>query len=382
MAGKPKPKPGGYAEVAFRDGQQATESLPLPVVYYPGHYGAFFAFSTLDAPSRLCLCSCAKPAVANFLALNANKRLHTYPHRVAPLDSGHFPLEIALRSLQATDPWSVLEFAPGICHRCNLARPSMNYCHPMYGGQFMQGFGWYVRQAFYRLGVEPRSKWTGSSNAGVTCLGHAALNMVCPDELLRLVNHERAAAMQYRQESDRLYAITSGPPRNDIRPDEVTYHQNVKLEEALDYIRLRRAAAQAERAITTFVENLVRQEFGFRNVGEGWVSEVLLSQLVSRLLPAHQVLRHHRPEWLEGLELDIYVPDLRLGIEYQGQQHFHAIEAWGGSTALARVQHNDGRKVELCRLAGVTLLTVDYTEPLMEDHVRSLLGNAISRGPA
>jgi hypothetical protein len=247
----------------------------------------------------------------------------------------------------------------------------------MYGGQFMQGFGWYVRQAFYRLGVSPGSRWTRPAGSDLTYLGHATLNAVCPDELLRMVDQERVVAMQYRREMDRLNALGDSPKRSDIGPGELTYRYNVKLEEASEYLRLRREAGRAKRAIKTFFENLARQEFGFRKVGEGWISEVLLSQLVSRLLPVHQVLRHHRPKWLEGLEFDIYVPDLRLGIEYQGQQHFHAIEAWGGRKALARVQHNDARKTELCRQAGVTLLTVDYTEPLMEDHVKSLLANVV-----
>ncbi len=376
MGGKRKPKPCGHTEVAHRDGQRTTESLPLPVVWYPGHYGTFFAFSSSDSPDRLYLCSCAEPAVANFLTLSADKPPNAYPHRMAPLDSFHFPLSIASRSIEADDPWDVLEFIPGICHRCNIARPSMNYCHPMYGGQFMQGFGWYVNQAFFRLGVDPRSRWRASAGEAVY-LGHSALEEVCPPELLGLIQRERNVVAEYRQESDRLNRMVGGPTRDDIGPDEVTFWHNVKLNEAADYRRLRREAAQAERAVTTFVENLVRQEFGFRDVGQGWVSETLLCQLVARLLPRHEVIRHYRPEWLEGLELDIFVPDLRLGIEYQGQQHFHAIEAWGGGEALLRVQQNDARKAGLCRMAGVTLLTVDYTEPLTEERVSALLGDLI-----
>lgn len=379
MAKKPKPVLIPHSGVAFRDGQQAVESLPLPIVYYPGHYGAFFAFASTGAPSRLYLCSCAKPAVANCIALNADRPRNVSADRMASLDSYNFPMEVSLRSLQVSDPWSVLEFAPGICHRCNLARPSMNYCDPMYGGQFMQGFGWYVKQTFYRYGVYPRGRWTGSSDNGLEYLGHTTLEDVCPDELLLMVKRERAVAVRHRREMDRLHAIAYGPERTDIAPDEITYWRNVRVEEASEYIRLRREAAHAERAITMFVENIVRQEFGFRKVGEGWVSELLLSQLVSRLMPGHQVVRHHRPEWLQGLELDIYLPDLQLGIEYQGQQHFHAIKAWGGEKGLARVQERDAKKKELCRRAGVTLLTVDYTEPLMEDYVRCLLEKVVPR---
>jgi hypothetical protein len=362
------PKPAKLVEVAFRNGQRATESLPLPIVLYPGHYGTFFAFASSDNPERFFMCSCAEPAIRNFLALKEEHPPNSDPNRMALLDSHHFPLNIASRSLQVEDAWSVLEFTPRICHRCNLVRPSMNYCHPMYGGQFIQGFGWYVNQVFYRNGVSPRT--------------HRVLDEVCPGELLRLIERKREVVAEYQRESDRLNVLLNGPDREDIAPDEVTYWHNVKLEEAEDYKRLRRLAAQATRAVTTFIENIVRKEFGFRKVGEGWVSETLLSQLVCRVLPDREVVRHYRPEWLKGLELDIWVPELSLGVEYQGQQHFHAIEAWGGKAALARLRKNDAKKLELCRQAGITLLTVDYTEPLTEEHVSSLLARSTQRAGA
>ncbi len=368
-----RPAAGGHTEVAYRDGQQAVESLPMPIVFYPGYSGAFFAFAGRDEPDRLYLCSCMKPAVANFLALCAEKPLNSYRHRMAPLDSSNFPLAVAVRSLETKDPWGAVEFAPKICHRCNVARPSLNYCHPMYGGQFMQGFGWYVNQAFYRLGMVARAAQGVSADGDTKSFGYSVLDEVCPEELVRLVEQERGAAEAYRQELDRLNRLVYGPSRGDIAPDEVTFWHNVKLEEAVDYTRLQREARQARRRVTTFVENVVRQEFGFRKVGEGWVSETLLWKIVCRLLPCHAVIRHHRPEWLEGLELDLYIPDLNLGIEYQGQQHFHAVKAWGGDAGLARVRKNDARKAELCRGAGVALLTVDYTESLTEEHVGEVL---------
>ncbi|MCX6096742.1 MAG: hypothetical protein NT125_08575 [Candidatus Bipolaricaulota bacterium] len=253
----------------------------------------------------------------------------------------------------------------------------MNYCHPMYGGQFMQGFGWYVNQAFYRLGVDPRARWESPGGGDATYVGHAFLPDLCPNRLRELVEREQSVTLEYRFEADRLLTLVRGPSRDDIKPDEVTFWSNVKIEESAEYTRLRRAAAQAARAVTAFVENAVRQEFGFRKVGEGWVSETLLSMLVSRLLPESEMLRHQRPEWLEGLELDIYLPALRLGIEYQGQQHFHPVEAWGGKSAPARVRLHDARKAELCRAADVILVTVDYTEPLTEEHLAERLAEAL-----
>jgi hypothetical protein len=370
--GKRKPKPERHAEVAFRDGQMATESLPLPLVLYPGHYGTFFAFAAADAPEQLYLCSCAKPAVANYLAMTTKQPENINPLRMAPLDCIHFPQALAICSLKTSDPWSVVSFADKICHRCNLTRPSMSYCHPMYGGQFLQGYGWYVNQAYYRLGVVPRAAYEISTGGGSASLVQSILDNVCPDELVQLVRKALSETQEYYEACVDNYFRVAGPDRRNLSPEEVR-RIGREFQESADCAPLRKRSVQSKREVSKFVENLVRQEFGCSKVGEGWVSESLLFKLVSRIVPSDEILRHHRPDWLESLELDIYIPELHLGIEYQGQQHFHAIEAWGGQEALTRVQQHDVRKLELCRTAGVKLLTVDYTEPLIEEHVRTLL---------
>ncbi len=86
-------------------------------------------------------------------------------------------------------------------------------------------------------------------------------------------------------------------------------------------------------------------------------------------------MRHHRPDWLEGLELDIFVPSLNLGFEYQGQQHFHPVEIWGGSKGLEDLQERDAHKAKLCGTYGIDLIAIDYTEPLTENYIYEILRN-------
>lgn len=113
-----------------------------------------------------------------------------------------------------------------------------------------------------------------------------------------------------------------------------------------------------------------RVEFGYRRVGEGFVAETQLASLIREILGPDMTLeRHHRPPWLEGLELDIWLPMLAIGIEYQGQQHYKAIMAWGGESALRDLQARDVRKRRLCAKHGVTLIEIAYTEPLTRRHV-------------
>lgn len=83
-----------------------------------------------------------------------------------------------------------------------------------------------------------------------------------------------------------------------------------------------------------------------------------------------------------GLELDVHLPDLELALEYQGQQHYHPIRAWGGLPALRKTQERDARKADLCREQGVTLVRVEYTEALTEEHIHTRIARAReSRSP-
>lgn len=69
---------------------------------------------------------------------------------------------------------------------------------------------------------------------------------------------------------------------------------------------------------------------------------------------------NHRPVWLNGLELDIYYPDLKLALEFQGDQHFVQISAFNGS--LAKTKANDKRKADLCAANDVTLIKIDASQ--------------------
>ena len=117
----------------------------------------------------------------------------------------------------------------------------------------------------------------------------------------------------------------------------------------------------------------MRKEFGFKNVGEAWVSETTLANIVRVIYPDYRIKTHYRPQWLDGLELDIYIEELNLGIEYQGKQHYQAVEYWGGEKQLQKQKEHDIRKKRICREKGVTLLTINYDEQLTECYIRKRL---------
>lgn len=93
-----------------------------------------------------------------------------------------------------------------------------------------------------------------------------------------------------------------------------------------------------------------------------WVSENKLFQLIKKRFRGHDVRQHDIPLWIEPQHLDVYVADLRLAIEYQGEQHYRPVEVFGGGEAFFRTQERDRRKAENCRRVGVALEYVRYDE--------------------
>ena len=97
-------------------------------------------------------------------------------------------------------------------------------------------------------------------------------------------------------------------------------------------------------------------------IASKWKSELTLFTLVHKAYP--DTLFQYRPIWLEPQNLDIYVPSLNLGIEYQGLQHYQPVDYFGGIKAFERRQLLDQRKRELCKAHEVYLLEWPYTEDI------------------
>lgn len=101
-----------------------------------------------------------------------------------------------------------------------------------------------------------------------------------------------------------------------------------------------------------------------------WVREEELYILISRLFPNTTVRREASPNWLGQLRLDIYLPELKLAVEHQGEQHFRSIDAFGGELAFAKTKERDVRKRTLCRENGVTVVDIRFDEPLTISSLR------------
>lgn len=96
------------------------------------------------------------------------------------------------------------------------------------------------------------------------------------------------------------------------------------------------------------IANIVRIEKGLPKIGEGWISETLLYYAVKTALQEYEVINHGSPEWLGLQHLDIFIPELSIGIEYQGKQHTEPVDFFGGVEAFKKNIERDERKKRLC----------------------------------
>lgn len=341
----------GSSEVKIVESEiYKTENLPFPYVHYPSQYGIFFGFS-LNREEPLHFCECSIPAIKNYIQ---------FVGKLFPMD---FPPAFnRSNNLVTLEDLKYFRFEKKICHRCNLSTPYFRYCHEMYGSKFKQFHGWYINQTYLRLGINYRGN-------------RLEYNEFCPSEIIELIEESKKLFKELEpfQEEYRKY--------NTLLMEMIGYKNNPNIETIKNKCSIAwekqqpisKKLGKINRKIHKIVENECRLEFGYRKIGEGWVSETQLYNIVKKIFPNETIIRHYRPDWLEKLELDIYIPDLKIAFEYQGQQHYHPIKAWGGEKSLKELKERDEKKKELCYSNSIKLIEVDYSEPLTEEHIRKRL---------
>ena len=101
--------------------------------------------------------------------------------------------------------------------------------------------------------------------------------------------------------------------------------------------------------------------------GESAVKDVLDS------LPI-EYTREHSFEYLGRKRFDFFIPSLNIAIEYDGEQHYKSIDAWGGEVYLESVRQSDALKNDFCEYMGIDLLRIPYWE---FDNIHEIVTNFI-----
>ena len=120
----------------------------------------------------------------------------------------------------------------------------------------------------------------------------------------------------------------------------------------------------------------IAEAFPNARIGRPGSKEHLLASLLREVFPDKELQRNRRPPWLDGLELDIFFPELNLAFEYNGEQHYQPVDFFGGQAAFVDLTKRDRRKAELCQQNGVKLVVVSYTDTLTLERVHQLVKGA------
>lgn len=106
------------------------------------------------------------------------------------------------------------------------------------------------------------------------------------------------------------------------------------------------------------------------------VSEHKMLEIIKDIFNGQEIRYCYRPDWLKRMEIDVYLPALKIGFEYQGVQHFKPVEFFGGEETYIAQAERDRLKKEICDSKKVILLYVYYDEKLSKKLVEDKLTNA------
>lgn len=84
----------------------------------------------------------------------------------------------------------------------------------------------------------------------------------------------------------------------------------------------------------------------------------LLEREVEKLLTENSItfIKQYSNDDLGRLKLDFYLPNLNIGIECQGRQHFRPYSFFGGEKTFKKIRERDLRKKQACSKNGINLL--------------------------
>ena len=91
-----------------------------------------------------------------------------------------------------------------------------------------------------------------------------------------------------------------------------------------------------------------------------WSSEVELYKLVKTYYK--DAIYQYHSKWLGQQSLDIFIPSLNIGIEYQGKQHYEPVDIFGGVVGFEKTVERDKYKKSLCKDNNVKLIEWKYDE--------------------
>lgn len=93
-----------------------------------------------------------------------------------------------------------------------------------------------------------------------------------------------------------------------------------------------------------------------------WKSEFKMFKLIKSHF--EEAIYQYRFKELGLQSLDVFIPELNIGFEYQGIQHYQAVEVFGGEEHYQIQHENDIKKKKICKENNIELIEWKYDEEI------------------
>lgn len=119
------------------------------------------------------------------------------------------------------------------------------------------------------------------------------------------------------------------------------------------------------------------QGSGCPTCGRNDLSEMKLTKIISENM--ENVISQYKPDFLNNggkkQSIDIFLPDLNVGIEYQGRQHFVPVSRFGGKDEYIKTVERDNRKFKKCEENGIKILYFSWEKNVPEHYISKIYTN-------
>ena len=85
-----------------------------------------------------------------------------------------------------------------------------------------------------------------------------------------------------------------------------------------------------------------------------------------------EVISQYKADWLGKQTIDIYIPSKKVGIEYQGVQHFKPVKYFGGKKKYEYTVTKDKEKFEKCKNNGIKLFYFSKEKELPNNYLDTI----------
>lgn len=108
-----------------------------------------------------------------------------------------------------------------------------------------------------------------------------------------------------------------------------------------------------------YFENQLRKDKGYGEIGS-YYREQLLFERVKENFPNLTIISQYSPVWLSPQRFDIFIKECNIAVEYNGAQHYEAIDFFGGKEGLKNIRALDKLKRKKSKENAVEVTIVRY----------------------